>query len=69
MSRASVRRGDVLPYPEVADHVLLKAKADVCDAYRDWLADTTRANRLRISAALKRVHELEVTQPTLTQTH
>ena len=38
---------------------LLCAKAAVCDAYRNWLADPTRANRKPLSEALALLRKLE----------
>ena len=39
---------------------ILSAKATVCETYRDWLSDPTRANRMSLSGALANLAALEV---------
>lgn len=38
---------------------ILRAKAEVCDAYRQWLITTARRERSAVSAALIKLRRLE----------
>lgn len=56
-ARASAPAGELLI--EAGELLILRAKADVCDAYRQWLSTTARKERSAVSQALIKLRRLE----------